>query len=390
MSPFPKKYLLTIAGLFSCRMLGLFMLIPVFTLYGQSFTGANAYLLGLALGAYGFTQGLLQIPLGLLSDKFGRRPVIAFGLTLFIVGSLIGCFSHSIHGLILARTLQGAGAIGSTLMAFVADLTPIESRTKAMAMVGASIGLSFMVAMVVGPILASMQGLRGIFLATFVLGLLALVLLFKVLPKTPIAPRDSLHGKTSKFLACLKKLDLMKLNLSIFFQHAIFTGFFYCLPLILAEHLKTPWHLYLPLVIVSFVLMVPFIIFAEKTRFKPFVLRGSVLLMVVAHLLLALNQHSFPLIVLSLSLFFFAFNLLEALLPSEVSKAASEHARGTAMGIYSSFQFLGIFFGGLSSGLIYSKYSLLGIFEFNVVELLVWLTLLSLPVSTRTEHTEVY
>jgi predicted MFS family arabinose efflux permease len=390
MSAFSKKYLVTIAGLFSCRMLGLFMLIPVFTLYGQAVQGANAYLLGLALGAYGFSQGILQIPLGLLSDKFGRRPVIAFGLVLFVIGSLIGALSHSIHTLILARVLQGAGAIGSTLMALVADLTPSESRTKAMAFIGASIGMSFMIAMVLGPIIASSQGLTGIFYFAFCLGLVALVLLFRVIPNQAVLVREDLNRKKNKLLLCLKEPELMKLNLSIFFQHAVFTGFFYLLPLVLAKHIKTPWHLYLPLVVISFALMVPFIIFAEKTRLKPYVIRGAIVFMLAAHLLLFQTPTSFSMLVLSLSLFFFAFNLLEALLPSEVSKAASENARGTAMGLYSSFQFLGIFFGGLSSGLIYSKFSLTGILEFNVMQLLIWLTLLSFRVSTRSAHSRVY
>lgn len=346
------------------------MLIPVFTVYAKALSGANAYLIGLALGAYGFTQGSLQIPLGLLSDKFGRRPVITVGLLLFIIGSLLGAFAHSIHAMIFARSLQGAGAIGSSLMALTADLSKEEERSKTMALLGMSIGLSFMLSIILGPIIAGHFGLSSIFYLTAVLGVIAIILLYTAIPNTP--PKTTEGKIKNRFINVLANEALFKLNIGIFFQHAIFTSFFYIIPLLLQSHLKTPWHLYLPLVAGSFVLMIPIMVIAERSFIKPYLIQACILSMCVAHLILFSNHQHFGLIVVALSIFFFCFNLLEALLPSEVSKKAPEHARGTAMGVYSTFQFLGIFYGGLTAGIFYSKFMLTGVIMFNIMQLLLW------------------
>ncbi|KTD70191.1 transporter, major facilitator family [Legionella steelei] len=374
-----SKTVFPIAAIFSFRMLGLFLLIPVFSIYAENLQNATPALVGLALGIYGLAQGLLQMPFGMLSDKVGRKPMIAIGLLLFALGSLLGALTNSIYGMILARSLQGTGAIGSVLIALLADLTPDDQRTKSMAVIGMTIGTSFSLAMVVSPALTHHFGLSGIFYLTTLLAIAGIILLYLVIPK-PVNERFHIDSETNPALLknVISNVQLQLLNIGIFCQHFILTATFFAIPFILKKqveqgHLSQQWHFYLPLMIISFILMIPFIILAEKKKRMKGVFLSSVLIMAMAQLLLAYtSQHWVSLCVLML-IYFVAFNILEAALPSLVSKQANPHSKGTAMGIYSTSQFLGLFIGGALAGVLYQWNSSQGIFVTNAIIGIIWL-----------------
>lgn len=368
-----------IALIFSFRMLGLFMLIPVFTLYALKLDYATPVLIGLALGGYGLTQGVLQIPFGYLSDKFGRKPMITIGLTLFILGSLIGAYTQSIYGMILARLLQGMGAIGSVLIALLSDLTPEDRLTSAMAVVGVSIGFSVSLAMVASPIIAYYTQLQGIFIGTAILGVLGLLILYFIVP-TPqqsVALIDSDKGLEA-FKKAITHKFLLSLDAGICIQHFVLTATFYVIPLLLKDfilmgHLDRQWQFYLPLMIFSFLAMVPLIGLAErKNKMRP-IFNLAILVMVIAQWGLAYESNHWLGFCSLMFIYFVAFNFLEASLPSLVSKAANPRNKGTAMGIYSSAQFLGIFLGGLFAGIIYQFGKGQQVFLVNGLICLVWL-----------------
>lgn len=368
-----SKTVFPIAAMFSFRMLGLFLLIPVFTIYATEIKYATPQLIGLALGGYGLTQGLLQIPFGMLSDRFGRKPMITIGLLFFALGSLIGALTDSIYGMILARTLQGTGAIGSVLIALLADLTPDNQRTKAMAVIGVTIGMSFSLAMVISPALAHHFGLAGIFYLTMILAILGIVLLHLVIP-TPV--KETFHADSETKLSLIKSVmsnpHLQTLNIGIFCQHFILTATFFAVPMILKQHitqghLTEQWHFYLPLMVCSFILMVPFIFLAERKNKMNAVFLGSVLMMTLCQGLLAYSHAHWFMLCLTLFVYFVAFNILEASLPSLVSKQAAPNTRGTALGIYSTGQFLGIFAGGALAGFLYQWEGIEGILIINTL-----------------------
>jgi len=368
------KPTLPIAAIFSFRMLGLFLLIPVFTAYASHFQAATPALIGIALGSYGLSQGLLQIPFGMLSDKFGRKPVICIGLILFAIGSLVGALSHSIYGIIIARTLQGTGAIGSVLIALLADLTSEEQRTKAMAVIGMSIGLSFSLAMVISPLIITHYELPGIFYLTALFAILGIMLLYLVIPSPAHNPfKKTSVIRTSVLKSIIKDTRLMPLNAGIFIQHAILTSTFYVVPLIIKQqNISSSSHFYLPLIVGSFLSMVPFIIYAErKKRVKP-VFLGAVLVTFISQCVLSFNAQNWPTLCAMMFFYFVAFNLLEATLPSLISKQANTNHKGTAMGVYSSCQFLGIFFGGFFAGFVFKQYGSAGIFSVNATLACIW------------------
>ncbi|HMK69694.1 MAG TPA: MFS transporter [Xanthobacteraceae bacterium] len=368
----------SLAAVFSVRLLGLFMIYPVFAAYASNLSGANPYLIGEALGIYGLTQGLLQIPFGLLSDKLGRKVMIVFGLILFGIGSAVAAVSTSIGGVIVGRALQGSGAVGSVILALVADLTREDNRTKAMAMVGVTIGASFMVALVAGPIVANFVGVPGIFWLMVGLALVGIAITEFVVPN----PRRVRVHRDAEALPALigtvlRNSELLRLNFGILALHAMLAASFLVVPGLLRGALNVPvydqWFIYLPVLLVSVAIMVPAIIVAEKYRRMKGVFVGAVTALVVSQLMLHFGAGNLFVLLAALVVFFSAFNVMEASLPSLITKAAPPDAKGTAMGVFSSAQFLGIFIGGVVGGFAQQYGNSAGVFTLTTAIALVWL-----------------
>jgi len=357
-------------------MLGLFMVLPVMSLYFEGYHQSSAFMLGLALGIYGLTQAIFQIPLGLLSDKIGRRPVIFGGLLLFILGSVVAAYADSAVGVIIGRALQGMGAIASTLMALVTDLTAEQNRTKAMATIGGSIGISFALAMVLGPIVASSFGMEGIFWLTALLGLVGAIILVNAIPKT-FSMRKNRETNTDlqRLGYLLREPSLMRLNLGIFFLHLTLMAAFVVIPTVLVQQLGIKpdqlWWVYLCLLGGGFIAMLPAMIFAERRNAQKKIFVLAVGLMTIAMFVLG-NAQSAAITVSMLFVYFAAFNLLEASLPSWLSKVCPVGNRGTAMGIYSTCQFLGTFIGGILGGFALANVGIDGLFWLLALMLLFW------------------
>jgi len=373
-----RRATLSLAGIFSLRMLGIFMILPMFSLYAHDLKGATPSLVGIAMGIYGLTQAGLQIPFGMLSDKYGRKQIITIGLLLFILGSVVAALADSITGVIIGRALQGAGAIGSTTFALVADLTREEQRTKAMAIIGMVIGISFSIAMVLGPILNNWIHVDGIFWCTAALALVAIFILHGVVPTPRVT---SFHRDTQPvpelFSTILRTPELLRLNFGIFILHAILTACFVALPIALEDvaelHRQEQWTLYLPVLFFSFLTMLPLIIIAEKKRKIKQVFLFAISCLLVSQFFLWGFHHNLWSIALCLFVFFTGFNILEASLPSLISKFAPTKSKGTAMGVYSTSQFLGIFVGGTLGGWLYGQQHLSVVFIFCAIMAGVWL-----------------
>lgn len=364
-----SRAVFAIALIYAFRMLGLFAILPIFSFAALHYTDATPGLIGLALGIYGLTQALLQIPFGLCSDRFGRKPVITIGLLLFMLGSFVAASAHSIHIVIVGRAIQGAGAVGSSLLALLADSTRVEVRTKAMAMIGMSIGGSFALAMVVGPALNAVVHLPGIFFITGLLAIEGILLLYWLIPsKTQSKANIDINTIPTQLLETLRNKDLFRLDLGIFCQHAILTSLFIVLPIILTQRLLIPanklWEVYLPILFGSFILMLPLIYLSEKKNQLKKIFLGCIALLCITCFSLSATSHFLVSTLILLTLFFVAFNFLESSLPSLISKFAAADSKGTALGIYSSAQFLGIFFGGSMGGWIYGHFAVNGIYYF--------------------------
>lgn len=372
-----RKSAISLAFLMGFRMLGLFMILPVFSIYAQQLRGVTPHLIGIALGVYGLTQACLQIPFGILSDKFGRKPIIFIGLMIFAFGSVVAALAHSIEGIIIGRAIQGGGAVGSVIIALLADSTKEENRTKAMAIIGMTIGFAFSIAMVLGPALNTWVGVRGIFWLTALLALIGIMILFFVVP-TP--QKTTFHRDAEPvpalFKAILSNGQLLRLDFGIFIQHGILTATFIVIPLAMLHYINISeshqWLVYLPVLIVAFILMVPLIIIAEKKRKMKTIFIISIFTICISQLILVIFHRHLPSFIISLLLFFTAFTVLEASLPSLVSKLAPAGSKGTAMGIYSSCQFLGIFAGGAFGGWIFAQYGLIAVFIMCAVAALTW------------------
>jgi MFS family permease len=373
-----RKAIFSLASIFAFRMLGLFMILPVFALYAHTLPNTNATLIGLALGIYGLTQACLQIPFGMLSDKIGRKPMIIIGMCIFALGSIIAAQSDTIVGIILGRAIQGAGAVGSVIIALVADLTLEQNRTKAMAIIGLTIGSAFILAMILGPILNTWIGIPGIFWLTAILALLSIVIITLIVP-TPSklqVQRDA-QAIPQLFSKILCNPELLRLNFAIFCLHGILTAIFIAIPVMLQNMAKLPeqkqWMIYLPTLILAFIFMVPFIIIAEKKRKMKSILIGAICTLFLVSIAFLSLPHKTWIIASCLLVFFTAFTLLEASLPSLISKIAPAGSKGTAMGIYSPSQFLGIFVGGTVGGWLYGHHSINGVFIFCAISATMWL-----------------
>ncbi len=366
-----------LASVFSLRMLGLFMILPVFALYAEHLRGNTPALAGLAIGIYGFSQALFQIPFGFLSDHYGRKRMIYIGLLIFAAGSMVAALADSIHGVILGRALQGGGAVSAAVMALAADLTREEHRIKVMAMIGITIGLSFAGSMILGPVLNSWIGVPGIFWLTSLFALLGIAVVRFQVPD-PVSSRVHRDAEpvASQFGRVLLDGQLLRLNFGIFTLHLLLTATFVAVPLALRDAglpSNQHWEIYLLALLFSIVVMVPLIIVAEKYRQLKVVFVGAILTLAATEFGL-LNLHDTVLEIAALLLVFFsAFNLLEATLPSLIAKMAPPDAKGTAMGIYSSSQFLGAFAGGAIGGWLRGLLGLKGVFAFTTFGAIAWL-----------------
>lgn len=384
----------SLASIYGLRMLGMFLILPIFAIYAEKLDGgSNHTLIGLALGAYGLMQVLLQLPFGMASDRFGRKRLIYVGLLLFAVGSVIAALSHSIYGVILGRAIQGAGAISAVVTALVADSTREEHRTKAMAMIGATIGLTFAVSLVAGPILNQWIGVSGIFWMTGVLSLLAiLVVKFAVPDPTHSIFHSDAQATPSLMKDVLKDSQLLRLNFGTFCLHGAQMAMFIVVPFALKETSgmseNLHWQVYLPVLIFSFLLMIPAIIYAEKkAKLKP-VFIAAVGLMFAAQLIFAYNIHHFWGIVTSLVVYFVAFNILEASLPSLISKMAPAAAKGTAMGVHNTAQSFGMFLGATVGGYLSHRFDYAAVFLFCAALMMIWFLLafgMKTPLSVKTK-----
>ncbi|NRB55708.1 MAG: MFS transporter [Salinicola sp.] len=372
-----RRAIVGLASLYASRMLGLFMVLPVLALYADHLDGATPLLVGMALGGYGLTQAILQIPFGLLSDRIGRKAVIAGGLLLFIIGSVVAASATSITGIIIGRCLQGSGAVAGAIMALLADQTREEIRTAAMATIGLSIGVAFAIAMVVGPLIADIGGLAGVFWFTAILSACGLLILWKLVPRAPKRmPHRDVGIDRRQLRATLGQGDLLRLDFSIFALHLILTACFTALPFRLESLGFAPadhgW-VYLPVMALAFVGMIPLVIVAEKYRKMKPVFVGAVAAMTL--ILLGFGELANDRVALLTLLwgFFVVFNLLEATLPSMISKLAPAGAKGTAMGVYSTSQFFGAFLGGTLGGALSQGFGVQSVFLGTAVVGAIWL-----------------
>ncbi|MDD1610555.1 MAG: MFS transporter [Methylococcaceae bacterium] len=371
-----KRAIGSLASIYALRMLGLFMILPVLSLFAEQLEGSTHALIGLAMSIYGLPQVLLQIPFGLLSDRFGRKKLILIGLFLFFIGSVIAAFSTTIYGVLVGRAFQGAGAVSAVVMALVADLTQEVHRTKAMATIGVSIGVSFGVGIIAGPIISGFGGVQAVFGVTAVLTVLAMLAVIYIVPN----PQKSKLHRDAEFVPeqamnALKNPDLLRLNYGIFVLHLILMAIFVVVPSLMrnaglvAGH---EWQVYLPVFVLSMAIMIPFIILAEKKRKMKQVFLGAVGVLVLAELGLSQFHDTLISIIGFLGVFFCGFNLLEATLPSLISKTAPADLKGTAMGAYSSCQFMGLFLGGVIGGWFNGRYGVTAVFLFCAGAAFTW------------------
>ena len=375
MTPAERRATAGLAGIFGLRMLGMFIVLPVLALYAETLPGGRDHtLVGLALGAYGLTQAVLQIPFGYASDRLGRKPVIIAGLIIFALGSFMAAWAPDIGWTIAGRSLQGAGAISAAVLALTADLTRDEVRTRAMAAIGMTIGATFAVSLIAGPALTAVIGVPGIFVLTGVLALGAIVVLQKAIPRpqAPAARSDS-AGQWRRVLA---DRQLLRLNYGIFALHAALLALFVQVPFMLRDDGLPPtqhWRVYLPVLLASAVLMWPALVQADRPgRGKP-VFVGAIAVLLIGQLLLALAGGSLAVAVAALVVFFTAFNLLEATLPSLISKFAPPGVKGTASGVYSAVQFFGTFVGAFAGGWLSQHHGPPAVFAFCIVLSVLWL-----------------
>ena len=380
-----RLFALKVSLIMSVRMLGLFMLFPVMSVYAGDYESSTPFLIGMAIGIYGLTQALLQIPFGYLSDRFGRKPILIIGLLIFLIGSVVAANASNIIFVVIGRALQGGGAISAVLMAFLADSISADNRAKANAFVGFQIGVAFMLSLIIGPIITSRIGLSGLF---WVIGLLSIIAMLIVLSLEHSKPINYYRLSFGAFRETLSR-ELIALDFSVFSLHLILASGFIVMPLLIMENqivsMIDNWQLYLPAVLLSFIGMIPLIIISEKFKKTKYILLLSIFLLIISQIIFYISNLNFAVFLITLTIFFVAFNTVEAILPSLLSKTASASKRGLAMGIFSTSQFLGTFIGGAIGGLIYDIYDLNSVFLFTIfVAIIWWFMVLFSPLKTKT------
>lgn len=380
----PYKTIFGIAGIMALRMIGLFMVMPLLALYVTTLSNATPLLIGISLGIYGLTQACFQIPFGIISDFHGRKAIVLIGLLLFILGSLIAASAQSIFTLIIGRALQGSGAVGSTLMALLSDVTDEAYRSQSMAIVGGSIGISFSLAIVLGPILNAWFNVPNIFLLSAAMGVIAIGVLFTTtyrLKKSPLASMKFSFSSVRKGFDQIKDQKILHYNLSSMLLHMILIMNFMGVPALfnahglLAQHEQ--WWVYLPILLLSFAIALGWIMLTQKKSVLGFSMLLSVGLIIASQVILVVFSNHLLGISTGLLLFFLGFNFLEATLPSEISKRVASTHRGMAMGLYSTTQFTGIFLGGLLGGIVNSYFPIYGVFILGIIVASIWYALLA-------------
>ncbi|WP_395755131.1 MFS transporter [Edwardsiella ictaluri] len=376
MTPDECKATWGLGTVFSLRMLGMFMVLPVLTTYGMSLSGASEPLIGLAIGIYGITQALFQIPFGIISDRIGRKPLIVAGLLIFACGSAVAAMTDSIWGVILGRALQGAGAIAAALMALLSDLTREQNRTKAMAFIGVSFGVTFAIAMVAGPLITHALGISGLFGLITLLALIGIAITLYLIPTptTHLLNRDASMVRGA-FGNVLIRPALLRLNAGIMCVHILLMSSFVALPPLMEQAgllRSEQWKVYLCTMLIAFITMVPFIIYAEKQRRMKQIFQLCIVLMITAEVVLWYAGLHLWSIILGIQLFFFAFNMMEAMLPSLISKESPPGYKGTAMGVYSTCQFIGVAIGGILGRIVYARGGAEAIFTGCAVLAVMW------------------
>lgn len=357
LTPLEKKTLAGLSLIFSIRMFGLFIVLPVISLYAKKLPGSDPFWLGLALGGYGLTQALFQVPFGMLSDKFGRKPIIVLGLVIFGIGSVMAATAHSVESLFVGRLLQGSGAVASVIIALMADLTREEVRARAMAGIGMSIGLAFALGMVAGPIIAAHWDVSALFWITAILSVVAILILFVVVPN----PEGAVHKNEMELSAdqlgyVLRVPSLLRMDLSVFVLHASLTAVFVSFPILLSKYMpeRSMWHVYLPVILGGLVLMVPGMIYAEKKKKLKQTFLFAISLVVFSFVIFLLGYHSEIGLIIGMTIFFIGFNLLEPLMPSIMTRFVRTKTRGTSSGVFNMSQFMGAFVGGSVGGYLVS------------------------------------
>ena len=376
MSPLEIRTSFILASIYALRMLGMFLILPIFAIYASGLEGnPTSFQIGLALGIYGLTQALFQIPFGMSSDYFGRKKVIYFGLLLFVIGSIVAALSSTIEGIIIGRSIQGAGAISAVLTALLADLTRDEHRTKAMAIIGGGIGLTFALSLVISPWLNALIGVDGIFLLMAALSIVAFFIIHLFIKEPANGGKKSQITKVD-FLGIIKDIHLNRLNFGIFVLHATQISMFMIVPIYLIAQggidLNDHWYIYLPVLLVSFLLIIPVIIFSERYKKNKPSFLGAIFFLLVAQGAFIIFSSTLTGIIIALLIYFVAFNFLEASLPSFVSKVAPINKKGLALGVYNTSQSLGIFVGGSVGGLITKLYGYNESFLFCMMLIGLW------------------
>ncbi|MDA9336220.1 MFS transporter [Candidatus Pseudothioglobus singularis] len=380
-----RLFALKISLVMAVRMLGLFMLFPVMSVYAGDYENATPFLIGIAIGIYGLTQAIFQIPFGYLSDRFGRKPILIVGLLIFLLGSIMAANTSNIIIVVIGRAFQGGGAISAVLMAFLADSISEDNRAKANAFVGFQIGVAFMLSLLIGPMISSRVGLSGLFWVIALLSLIAMLIVLSLKHTKSITYyKLSLKAFKENFTK-----ELLALDFSIFSLHLILAAGFIVMPLLIMENqivsMIDNWQLYLPAALLSFLGMIPLIVISEKFKKTKIILLISILLLISSQIIFFSLNLNFKVFLITLTIFFVAFNTVEALLPSLLSRTASSSKRGLAMGIFSTSQFLGTFIGGAIGGFIYDIYNLNSVFLFTIfVAIIWWLLILFMPLKSKT------